>query len=84
MFREQDIEFTPSSHRHDIPSADAYYAMTHPQWVDVLDGEDGDVTRAFYGHPHPQTSRFIEVFAALKPDGRLVVFHAMDRPDLAN
>lgn len=82
MFREEDIEFAPSSGRHGIARKDAYYTMTHPQFVDVLDGEHGDVTRAFYGHPHAQTDRIIEVFAALKPDGRLVVFHAMDRPDL--
>lgn len=83
VFKEDDIEFTVSSQRHGISRADAYYAMTHPRYVDELEGEAGDKSFAFYGHPHTQTDRFIEVFAALKPWGTVVVFHAMDRPDLA-
>ena len=85
VFKRTDLTFTRSSQRHGITPEDAYYAMTHPHLgVDELDGEAGDMTVAFYGHPHAQTTRVIEVFAARKPWGDIVVFHAMDRPDLVS
>lgn len=82
MFSEDDVEFTQSAARHGISKADAYWAMTHPLSVDEIEGEPGDKTIAFTGHPHAQTDRVIEVFAALKPWRHVVIFHAMDRPDL--
>lgn len=82
MLMGMELEYAQSASRHGISNGDAYYAMTHPVEVEEIEGEPGDITRAFYGHPHPDTDRFIEVFAALKPWGTLVVFHAMDRPDI--
>ncbi len=76
-----DIEYTASASRHGISNEDAFYAMTHPLKVFDTEGEPNDITREFIGHPHGNTDRVIEVIAALKPWGTLVVFHAMEIRD---
>ena len=36
----------------------------------------------FVGRPHPQSRRFLEVGAAMRPGGRLEVFHVMELTDV--
>lgn len=76
------VQFTGSADKHGIPHEDAVYAMVNPQGQDEIDGEPGEVTMVYVGHPHGQTDRYIEVIAALRPPREVVVFHAMPLTDL--
>ncbi|WP_164860200.1 hypothetical protein [Rathayibacter iranicus] len=36
----------------------------------------------YVGHPHPQTDRYIEVIAAMRPPRTLTIFHVMELSEL--
>jgi len=76
------IEYTESADRHDVPHGDIEYVLYHPINKQRTEGRPEDVTYMFVGRPHAQAHRFLEVGAAMRPDGRLEVFHAMELTDM--
>lgn len=77
-----DVDFTPSAGRHGITKREAMHAMATAA-VDVdLPGRDGHrEATLFIGHPHPQTDRWLEVLAELRPPRGIIIFHAMELTD---
>lgn len=47
-----------------------------------IEGKTGEITMVYVGHPHGQTDRFIEVFAAHQLPRTIVIFHSMPLSDL--
>ena len=76
------IEYTDSADKHDVPHEDAEHVLYHPINKQRVEGRPQDVTYVFVGRPYPQSQRFLEVGAAMRPDGRLEVFHAMELTDV--
>src|SRR5699024_758111 len=56
-----------SADKHGIPREDALYAMMHYVVSAEIDGEPGETTVLYIGHPHEQTDRYLEVIAAHIP-----------------
>jgi hypothetical protein len=75
------IEWPESADKHDIPHADALYAMQNATYtstkVKINDGDTRNQRRVFIGPQHAQTDRLIEVLIELKPGGNFVVYHVM-------
>ncbi|WP_336653526.1 MULTISPECIES: hypothetical protein [unclassified Leucobacter] len=76
------VEFTRSADKHGIPREDSLYAIMHAAVSAELDGEPGETTMVYVGHPHGQTDRYIEVIAAHRPPRTIVIFHSMPLSDL--
>lgn len=76
------VEFAPSADKHGIPRADTLYAMLHAEGEAELEGQPGEVTIVYVGHPHAQTDRYIEVIAAHRPPRVVWIFHSMPLSDL--
>ena len=76
------VEWTRSAGKHGIPRADALYAITHAEASAEVEGQPGEVTVVYVGHPHGQTDRYLEVIAAHRPPRDLVIFHVMELTDL--
>jgi len=60
------------------------YAVANATYSAILPGEavDGGTVWLYIGHPHPQTTREVEVLINVYADGReAVVFHAMELTD---
>ncbi len=75
------IYYTDSASKHNVPHEDIEYALFHPINKQRVDGRPRDVTFMFVGRPHELSRTFLEVGAAMRPDGRLEVFHAMELTD---
>lgn len=75
------IEWPKSADKHDIPHADALYAMQNAIYtstkVKINEGDSRNQRRVFVGPQHAQTDRLIEVLIELKPSGDFVVYHVM-------
>ena len=75
------IEWPKSADKHDIPHADALYAMQNAIYtstkVKINEGDSRNQRRVFVGPQHAQTDRLIEVLIELKPGGNFVVYHVM-------
>lgn len=76
------VQYTNSADKHGVPREDSLYAMLHAEVSAELDGEPGEVTMVYIGHPHGQTDRYIEVIAAHRPPRTVVIFHSMPLSDL--
>lgn len=76
------VEFTSSADKHGIPREDSLHAMLFAEVSAELEGDPGEVTTVYVGHPHKQTERYIEVIAALRPPRTIVIFHSMPLGDL--
>lgn len=76
------VQFTSSADKHGIPREDSLYAIMHAEVSAEVDGEPGEVTMVYVGHPHGQIDRNIEVIAAHRPPRTIVIFHAMPLSDL--
>ena len=78
---DMGIEWPESADKHDIPHADALYAMQNATYtstkVKINDGDTRNQRRVFIGPQHAQTDRLIEVLIELKPSGDFVVYHVM-------
>ena len=77
-----NVEFTASAVRHGITAEDAMYAIRASVVQVPVPGRDGhgDAT-LFIGHPHPQTGRWLEVIAEIRPPRGVLIFHAMELTD---
>ena len=75
------VDFTKSADRHEIPGADSLYAMMHHEVAAEIDGEPGETTMVYIGHPHGQADRYIEVIAAHRQPRTIVIFHSMELTD---
>ncbi|WRS30791.1 hypothetical protein U6G28_03635 [Actinomycetaceae bacterium MB13-C1-2] len=75
------VEFKDSADKHRIPREDAIHAMVNAVASEQVEGEPGEVTTVYVGHPHPQTERYIEVIVALRPPRTLTVFHVQPLSD---
>ncbi|WP_208004209.1 hypothetical protein [Labedella populi] len=51
--------------------------MMHADVSSEIDGEPGEQTIVYVGHPHGQTERYLEVIAAHRPPRTIVIFHVM-------
>ena len=77
------FEFTDSADRHDIPHADAEYAVVHHVDYEILQPRRaGEQSFMFVGLPHPQALRYLEVGVTVDGRGRRTIFHAMEVTDL--
>lgn len=76
------VEFTKSADRHGITHEDSLYAMMHAEVSAEIDGEPGETTMVYVGHPHGQTDRYLEVIAAHRPPRTIVIFHSMELTDM--
>lgn len=76
------VEFTNSADKHGIARQDTLYAMMHAEASAELEGQPGETTMVYVGHPHGQTDRYIEVIAAHRPPRTIVIFHSMPLSDL--
>ena len=76
------VQFTSSADKHGIPRGDSLYAIMHAEASAEVEGEPGETTMVYVGHPHGQTDRYIEVIAAHRPPRTIVIFHAMPLSDL--
>ena len=72
------IYYTESADKHRIPHADIEYAIYHPINKQRVEGRPRDITFIFVGRPHDLSRAFLEIGIAMRPDGRLEVFHASD------
>lgn len=75
------IHYTESADKHRIPHPDIEYAILHPINKHRIEGRRRDVTYVFVGRRHELSRDFLEVMVALRPSGRLEVFHAMELTD---
>lgn len=75
------IYYTDSADKHDVPHPEIEYAIFHPINKHEIEGRRGDVTFVFVGKRHELSRSFLEVMVALRPSGRLEVFHAMELTD---
>lgn len=75
------IEWAGSAGKHNIPQADALYAMQNAIYtstrVKINDGDSRNKRRVFVGPQHAQTDRLIEVLIELKAGGTFVIYHVM-------
>lgn len=71
------VQFANSADKHGIPREDTLYAIMNAEVSAEVEGEPGEVTMVYVGHPHGQTDRYIEVIAAHRPPRTIVIFHAM-------
>lgn len=75
------IEWARSAGKHDIPQADALFAMQNAIYtstrVKINDGDSRNQRRVFVGPQHTQTDRLIEVLVELKSGGAFVIYHVM-------
>lgn len=76
------IDFVESADRHETPRRDAEHALLHSVGRQEVEGRPSDTTFMFVGRPHPQSRRFLEVSAAMRPDGRIEILHVMWLSDL--
>lgn len=76
------VEWTPSADKHGIPREDALYAMMYYAVSAEIDGEPGETTVLYIGHPHEQTDRYLEVIAAHIPPRTILIFHVMPLTDM--
>ncbi|MWJ36928.1 hypothetical protein [Clavibacter michiganensis] len=76
------VEWTSSADKHEIPHADALYAIGHAEGAKQIDGHPGEITTVYVRHPHGQTDRYIEVIAAMRPPRTVTFFHGMLLSDL--
>ncbi len=51
--------------------------MMHAEATAEIDGEPGEQTIVYVGHPHAQTDRYLEVIAAHRPPRTIPIFHVM-------
>lgn len=75
------VEWTRSADKHGVSREDALYAMMHAEVTAEIEGDPGERTLVYVGHPHGQTERYLEVIAAHQPPRTIVVFHVMDLTD---
>lgn len=75
------VEWTHSASRHGVSREDALYAMMNFEVSAEIDGEPGEQTIVYVGHPHGQTGSYLEVIAAHRPPRTIVIFHAMTLTD---
>lgn len=75
------IYYTESADKHRVPHSEIEYAVFHPVNKHEIEGRRGDVTFVFVGRRHELSRSFLEVMVALRPSGRLEVFHAMELTD---
>ncbi|MDZ7576819.1 MAG: hypothetical protein U0904_01370 [Candidatus Nanopelagicales bacterium] len=76
------VRFTSSADKHGISREDSLYAIMHAQASGEVEGEPGETTMVYVGHPHGQTERYIEVIAVHRPPRTVVIFHSMPLSDL--
>ena len=74
------VEWAKSAAKHGISREDVLWAISHAEGQEEVTGRPGWVTRAWVGHPHSQTDRYIEVIGAMKGSD-FVIFHAMPLTD---
>lgn len=77
---------TQSSQQHDTTPVLYYNSGVAIYYTDSADkhqieGRRGDITFVFVGKRHELSRGFLEVMVALRPSGRLEVFHAMELTD---
>lgn len=75
------VEWTDSADKHGIPHEDVLYAMANAEASAEIEGHPEETTIVYVGHPHGQTSRYLEVIAANRPPRELIIFHAMELTD---
>ncbi|WP_162933899.1 hypothetical protein [Actinomyces lilanjuaniae] len=75
------IHYSESADKHGVPHPEIEYAIFHPINKQQVEGRRGDTTFVFVGPRHDLSRSLLEVMVALRPDGRLVVFHAMELTD---
>jgi len=78
---EAAVEWTRSADKHHVPREDALHALMNLEVSAEIDGEPGEKTIVYVGHPHGQTERYIEVIAAHRPPRTIVIFHVMPLTD---
>ncbi|MEO7349147.1 MAG: hypothetical protein ABIW32_04730 [Terrimesophilobacter sp.] len=76
------VEWTRSADKHGVSREDALYALTHYEVSAEIEGEQGEKTIVYVGHPHEQTGRYLEVIAAHRPPRSIVIFHVMPLSDM--
>ncbi|WP_201276641.1 hypothetical protein [Marisediminicola senii] len=75
------VEWTRSADKHDVPREDALYVMMHFQVSAEVEGEPGETTIVYVGHPHGQTERYLEVIAAHRAPRTIIIFDVMPLTD---
>jgi hypothetical protein len=75
------VEWTTSAGKHGVPREDAVHAMVNAEVSAEVDGEPGEQTIVYVGHPHGQTDDYLEVIAAHRPPRTIVIFHVMPLTD---
>ncbi len=75
------IHYTESADKHGIPHDDIEGAIFNPINKQRIQGRPRDITYMFVGRPHDLSRTILEVGVAMRPDGRLEVFHAMEITD---
>lgn len=75
------MEWSRSADKHGITREGALCAMMQAEVTAEIEGEPGDQTIVYIGHPHGQAERYLEVIAAHQPPRTVVVFHVMDLTD---
>lgn len=76
------VEWARSADKHGVPREDALYALIHYEVSAEVEGEQGEKTIVYVGHPHGQTERYLEVIAAHRPPRTIVIFHVMPLTDM--
>lgn len=76
------VRWKSSADRHDIPRQDALFAMVHHEVVAEVEGEPGETTMVYIGHPHGQTDRYLEVIAVHRAPRTIEIFHVMPLTDM--
>lgn len=76
------VQFTDSADKHGISHEDALHAIMHAEGSAEVEGNPGELTMVYVGHPHGQTERYIEVIAAHRKPRTIVIFHVMPLSDL--
>jgi hypothetical protein len=71
------VEWTRSADKHGVSREYALYALMNYEVSAEVEGERGETTIVYIGHPHAQTDRYIEVIAAHRVPRTIVIFHAM-------
>lgn len=56
--------------------------MMHAEVSAEVEGEPGETTVVYIGHPHGQTDRYLEVIAAHRLPRTIVIFHSMELTDI--
>ena len=75
------IYYTDSADKHRIPHEHIEHTIYHPINKQQVEGRPNDVTFMFVGKAHDLSREFLEVGVAMRPSGRLEVFHAMHLTD---